>query len=41
MASKTCATCANATHKMTTEPCVTCIEQGDGQKSAPLQHVDG
>lgn len=31
---KTCSTCANALHKMTTEPCKTCIDRGDS-KEAP------
>lgn len=31
---KTCATCANALYKTNTEPCKTCIDEGDS-KIAP------
>jgi predicted amidophosphoribosyltransferase len=30
---KTCPTCANATKKMHTEPCRTCIDEGDSKRA--------
>lgn len=30
---KTCTTCANAVRRMTTEPCATCIAEGDSKKA--------